>query len=175
MKYFAVLLLLLPFTLSFGYFTKKCFAQEKGKNFSDTKAEQLKYPNSNVVYLLDEGKLHLLDDGTARGKFHVRIKILNERGLYRKSLQLYGGKFKKVISVDGKVIKPDGKERKVKNEEIIEASYLSKNRVYQDVKVKSIRFSEVSVGCILDYEYEIKYDSFIDLPDWTFDGVNPVE
>lgn len=137
--------------------------------------EQSKYPNSDAVYVLDEGKIELKDDGTARGKFHVKLKILNERGLHFKSLQLLGGKSKKITDFKGNVIKPDGRERQIKYDDILEVSYSSQNRVYRDLKVKSVLFREVFAGCVLDYQYDVHYDSFIDLPDWVFNGSRPVE
>lgn len=151
-----------------------CYPKQLDDTF-DIKAEQAKYPNSEAVYLIKKSIVKLKSDGTAKGIFHNRLKILNERGLYLKDLKIIYSKSQDVTKFKGTVIKTDNKTRKVEEHEILRASFSSKNKVYKDIKMMSINFREASVGYIIDYFYEINYKSYIDLPSWSFDGVLPVD
>ncbi len=129
-------------------------------------------PDAPAVILCDYGTIEISNRSFYRR--HVRIKILNKKGLKHTTIEIpyqYKNKYDDVQQIKAQVLH-------VKRKGKIETREVN----YKDIKdiqigeytaVKRITFADAKVGSIIEYTYEIASMDFVTLDDWVFQNELP--
>ncbi|MBX7187144.1 MAG: DUF3857 domain-containing protein [Vicinamibacteria bacterium] len=131
-------------------------------------------PSASAVFLIQRGLIHLrnfrFQDSHSTIAVQARIKILKEEGKDRGEVSIPHGSYVRLSRFEGRTITPDGKVLKV------DSKGKFKRRLSETTKrnVTSIAFPGVEVGAILEYEYELAFDSFYFVEPWYFMDELPV-
>jgi hypothetical protein len=114
------------------------------------------YPNSGYVTLSWYQRHELRDDGKIAIKSRILYKVLKESA--RSSLAdfpvSYSAHYDKVTRLWGRTILPDGKVAAVKPSDIRDTPVYSSQAMYEDTRSKEFTFPQVTVGAVLEAEYE---------------------
>lgn len=131
-------------------------------------------PEAAAVFLIQRGHIHLrnyrFQDASSTIRVQSRLKILKEEGRTRGEISIPHGDFLRLSKFEGRTIAPDGRILKV------DSKGKFKRRVSQATKrsVSSIAFPGVEVGSILEYEYELNFESYYWVEPWYFMDEIPV-
>ena len=131
-------------------------------------------PGAGAVVLSKKGEIRLMDlgsqDVSSTMTVTVRLKILTEAGKEYAEVEVPHSSYFRLLGFSGRTLLPDGrivplpKDAKFRRE-------LSEN---EKIYVTSMAFPAVEVGAILDYRYEMRFDSPLLLEPWYFSERVPV-
>ncbi|HYU32668.1 MAG TPA: DUF3857 domain-containing protein, partial [Thermoanaerobaculia bacterium] len=132
-------------------------------------------PNAPAVVLFRKSEFLMMGYGT-RGAIsssllvRVRRKILTEEGKSRGEVSVAHSNFVRLQGFQGRTVLPDGRVLPLPDD----AKFQRKVSARQKRSVTSVAFPGVEVGAILDYQYELRFDSMYYLEPWYFSDELPV-
>jgi transglutaminase-like putative cysteine protease len=131
-------------------------------------------PNAPAVVLFRKGEFKMMDIARQEASSHLRVaervKILNDQGLDRGEVQVAHSSFVRLSNFRGRTVLPDGRVVPLP----ADAKFVRKVSKAQKASVTSIAFPSVQVGAILDYSYDLRFDTFYFLEPWYFSDEIPV-
>ena len=132
-------------------------------------------PNAPAVVLFRKSELLMMGYGN-RGQVSSsllvksRTKILTEEGKSRGEVSIPHSDFIRLQGFQGRTVLPDGRVLPVP----ADARFERKVSARQKRSVTSVAFPGVEVGAILDYQFELRFDSPYYLEPWYFSDELPV-
>ncbi len=131
-------------------------------------------PDVPAVALSREGILRLWGaQGTQQSSIltvRVRLKVLTEAGKEQLGkVEIVHSRFLRLKDFRGRTVLPDGRELPLSQDSIFRRRSSRSQRLY----VTSAAFPGVEVGAILDYRYEVAFDSIFHLDPWEFQTTIP--
>jgi hypothetical protein len=132
-------------------------------------------PNAPAVVLFRKSEFLMMGYGT-RGQIsstllvQARTKILTEEGKSRGEVSIAHSGSVRLQGFQGRTVLPDGRVLPL----LADARFERKTSTRQKRSVTSVAFPAVEVGAILDYRYELRFDSPYYLEPWYFSDELPV-
>ncbi|HBL25984.1 MAG TPA: hypothetical protein DD490_04025, partial [Acidobacteria bacterium] len=132
-------------------------------------------PNAPAVVLFKKSEFLMMGYGT-QGQIsssflvEVRTKILTEEGKNLGEVSIAHSDFVRLQGFQGRTVLPDGRVLPLPDD----AKFERKVSTRQKRSVTSVAFPGVTVGAILDYRYELRFDSMYFLEPWYFSDELPV-
>src|SRR3954469_21413999 len=133
-------------------------------------------PNAPAVVLYRKGEFLLAGYGTQRGgnasllRVQVRMKILTEAGKSNGEVVISHSDARRLHGFQGRTVLPDGRVVPVPPD----AEFVRKTSRTHKTFTTAVAFPAVQVGAILDYQYELGFDSIFQLEPWYFSDELPV-
>jgi len=132
-------------------------------------------PNAPAVVLFKKSEFLMMGYGTqgqVSSSFLVkaRTKILTEEGKSLGEVSIAHSGFVRLQGFQGRTVLPDGRVLPLP----ADAKFERKLSARQKRSVTSVAFPGVTVGAILDYQYELRFDSMYYLEPWYFSDELPV-
>ena len=132
-------------------------------------------PNAPAAVLFRKAELRIRgygigSDVSSRLVVSGRVKVLTEAGKSQGEISLGHSNYARLQKFEGRTVQPDGRVLPLPADAKFERK-VSKRR---NQSVTSVAFPGVEVGSILDYAYEIRFDSIYFLEPWYFADEIPV-
>jgi hypothetical protein len=133
-------------------------------------------PNAPAVVLVKKGEFVMEGHGRFVGSVasHLRVwervKILTEGGKSNGELAVLHGSSLRLQNFSGRTVLPDGRVLPVP----ADATFLRRTSKSSKTFVTAVAFPAVQVGAILDYQYEVTFDSPFVLQPWYLSEELPV-
>lgn len=133
-------------------------------------------PNAPAVVLFKKGEFLMMGHGLVTGslashlRVQTRVKILTEAGKSNGEISIGHSDFTRLASFEGRTVLPDGRILPVP----ADARFVRKTSVSHKTFVTAVAFPSVEVGAILDYQYELVFQSPFLLDPWYFSEDVPV-
>ncbi len=131
-------------------------------------------PNAPAVVLSKNAEFWLMDlsrqDVSSRLVSRVRIKVLTEQGKGMGEVEIPHSSFVRLNRLEGRTVLPDGRVLPLPKEARFERRLSRSEKRF----VTSVAFPSVEVGAILDYEVELRFDTFYYLEPWYLSEEIPV-
>lgn len=131
-------------------------------------------PNAPAVVLFKKGEFRMMDiargDVSSSLKVDVRVKVLTEQGKERGEVAIPHSRALRLLGFEGRTVLPDGRVVPLP----ADAKFESKASRAERRFVTTVAFPAVEVGAILDYRYELRFDSIYLLEPWYFSEDLPV-
>lgn len=131
------------------------------------------YPDVPAVVLMDRGELLLTADAERRtpiGRLrrYLRIKVLREPGIGLSRVEVPFDPGSNVFGFDAQVVTPEGRIVPASLENLTETGHAPSGR-----RAKAIQLTDVTVGSIIEYTYDLYVDDLRFLAPWVFQGELP--
>jgi transglutaminase-like putative cysteine protease len=125
-------------------------------------------PNAPAVILFHKGEFQMLDPAShevsSRLSVMERVKILSEEGKSQGEIEIAHSGYVRLSNFQGRTVLPDGTVVPLPaNAKFERRISKSRNRY-----VTAVAFPSVSVGAILDYRYDLRFDSIFLIEPWYF-------
>lgn len=132
-------------------------------------------PEAEAVILHAEGELWMMDVRNQRlnSTFRVtrRLKVLTPEGAETYGeIEIPHSRYVRLSNFDGRTVLPDGREMPVGKDAVFRSLSSRSERVF----VTRAAFPNVEPGAILDWSYDISFDSIFYLEPWYFQADAPV-
>ncbi|PYQ65064.1 MAG: hypothetical protein DMF53_06220 [Acidobacteria bacterium] len=133
-------------------------------------------PNAPAVVLFKKGEFLMAGYGLKTGslssslRVEVRLKILTEEGKSNGEVSITHSDFERLHGFAGRTVLPDGRIIPVSSD----AKFVRKTSRSRKTFTTALAFPAVQVGAILDYHYELWFDSIFYLDPWYFSDEYPV-
>jgi hypothetical protein len=133
-------------------------------------------PNAPAVVLFKKGEFLMAGYGLPTGnlgsslRVQVRVKILTEEGKSNGEIAISHSGAERLHGFQARTVLPDGREIPVP----ADARFVRKTSRSNKTFTTAVAFPAVQVGAILDYHYELWFDSPIYLDPWYFSEEVPV-
>jgi transglutaminase-like putative cysteine protease len=133
-------------------------------------------PNAPAVLLFRKGEFLLAGYGLQAGSLvsslhvQVRMKILTEEGKANGEVAVAHSDAYRLHGFQGRTVLPDGRVIPVP----ADAKFVRKTSRSRKSFVTAVAFPAVEVGAILDYQYDLHFDSIFFLEPWYFSDELPV-
>lgn len=131
-------------------------------------------PGAPAVTLFKNAELWMMDiarqETSSRLAVRTRVKILTEEGKSHGEISIPHSGYVRLQSFRGRTVLPDGRVVPVPADAKFKRRMSRRDRTF----VTSVAFPEVEIGAILDYEYELRFDSLFLLEPWFFSDEVPV-
>lgn len=125
-------------------------------------------PNAAAVVLWRRGEMTMLDPLKSEVSSHLtveaRIKVLKKEGAGSGNIAIAHNGWVRLTSFEGRTVLPDGRVVPVPQDVRFERTVSRSKRIY----VTSVAFPAVEPGAILDYRFEVSWDSIFYLDPWFF-------
>lgn len=133
------------------------------------------YPEAAAVILFSNASFRMMDlarrEQYSTLQVHERVKILTQEGVGRYGeFAVYHSGFTRLKKVEGRTVLPAGRQIPLPEDALFSRKASDSRRLY----VTAAAFPEVAVGAILDFRYEIRFDSYLFLEPWLFQREIPV-
>jgi Domain of Unknown Function with PDB structure (DUF3857) len=173
MKHFASILLIQACLL---LFSGVCSSTARAADFPPVTDEERAVtsvpgePNSPAVVLFRKGEFLMAGYGVGTGslsstlRIQVRVKILTEEGKSNGELSVAHDDSYRLKNFTGRTVLPDGRVIPLPKD----SKFVRKTSRSQKTFVTAVAFPSVEVGAILDYQYELWFDSIFYLHPWYF-------
>jgi len=125
------------------------------------------YPDADAVVLLDHGTARVDAKYRLRYRRHVRTKIMTDRGTDRAVVRIPFAEGQEIKNFRGQTIVPPGHLLKVEKQGIREEPEGTGH-------VMVVTFPSAQKGVVLEWEYELRSDDIHTIPEWRFQGQDPV-
>ena len=118
-------------------------------------------PNAPAVVLFKKGEFLMMGFGFQTGspssylRIQVRKKILTEEGKSNGEVTISHSDFERLQGFKGRTVLPDGTVIPVSGD----AKFVRKTSRSRKTFTTAVAFPSVQVGAILDYQYEVRFDS----------------
>jgi hypothetical protein len=131
-------------------------------------------PNAPAVVIFRGGAFRMMgtrgSEASSLLAVRVRIKVLTEAGKEHGDVKIGHSSWVRLGGFEGRTILPDGTVVPLPKEAAFKRTASRSRRLY----VTSVAFPSVQVGAILDYKYELRWDSPLMLEPWVFQDRLPV-
>jgi hypothetical protein len=133
-------------------------------------------PNAPAVVLYKKGELLMMGYGRETGslashlRIEARVKILTEAGKSNGEIIIAHSDSTKLASFEGRTVLPDGRILPVP----ADARFVRKTSLSRKSFATAVAFPSVEIGAILDYRYELAFESPFLLDPWYFSEELPV-
>jgi len=133
-------------------------------------------PNAPAVVLFRKGEFLLAGYGSRRGgsssllRVQVRMKILTEAGKNNGQVAITHSDERRLHGFQGRTVLPDGRVVPVP----ADAQFVRRTSRTHKTLTTAVAFPAVQVGAILDYQYDLGFDSIFYLEPWYFSDELPV-
>ncbi len=133
-------------------------------------------PNAPAVMLFKKGELLMAGYGLLKEspssllRVQVRVKILTEAGRSKGEVVIAHSDVKRLHGFQARTVLPDGRIVPVP----ADVQFLSRTSRTHKTFTTAVVFPAVQVGAILDYQYELGFDSIFQLEPWYFSDELPV-
>jgi transglutaminase-like putative cysteine protease len=133
-------------------------------------------PNALAVVLFKKGEFLMMGYGQAAGglashlRIEARVKILTEAGKSNGEILIAHSDFTKLEGFEGRTVLPDGRILPVP----ADARFVRKASLSRKTFATAVAFPAVEVGAILDYRYELVFESPFLFDPWYFSEELPV-
>jgi Domain of Unknown Function with PDB structure (DUF3857)/Domain of Unknown Function with PDB structure (DUF3858) len=135
-------------------------------------------PNAPAVVLFRKGEFLMAGYGglattgslSSSLRIQVRVKVLTEEGKSNGELSVAHDDSYRLKNFTGRTVLPDGRVIPLPKD----AKFVRKTSRSQKTFVTAVAFPSVEVGAILDYQYELWFDSIFYLNPWYFSVDLPV-
>lgn len=129
--------------------------------------------DASKVFRLDEAMLEVVSPTKYKFTVHQIVTLLNENAAYKLAHQLWMDKFVKYDNIKITVYNQEGKSVKSygRKDFTVEAPYDGITLVSDD-KVMHLYTPPPGYPCTVEINYEQTFNSYIELPDWSFAGAN---
>jgi len=112
-------------------------------------------------------EFELINYGQAIEKVHMAITVLEENGDDFTRLVIPYDKTSKIKSITGKSYNQSGiQDDKLKSSDIQDVNYTSAGAIYDDLRLKLVKFKPDTYPYTIEYDYEIEHSGLIDYPEW---------
>ncbi len=133
------------------------------------------HPNAPAVVLYRKGDFRMADlvraDQSSALEVAVRLKILTAEGVKQfGEVEVAHSRFFRLKDFRGRTVLPDGREVPLDEKSIFERTSSKSRRYY----VTTATFPSLEVGAIVDYRYQIRFDTIYYLEPWIFQDHVPV-
>ncbi len=133
------------------------------------------HKDADAVVLLDHTEFEIYSQRKAVQKVHRIIQINNEQGRDYGRVVVYEDKFQRCKKLLGKLLDAQGKLiRTTDSKDIQKAHYSGDYVLYSDSKYQWFDLSYKSCPYIIDYKYEVEYNTLFEWPSWQPQEDNPV-
>jgi len=157
------------------------FAVGQQQDFGDISRAMLemevyeKDSTADAVVLFDVGEVYVTEKLEVNYERHIRIKILTDRGLDAGDISIsfrddFPEQEIKGIKAESQYIDENGKVIKTK----VGRRDRFENKISDTWKEVKFTIPGLRKGSVLEYRYEMKSESAIDIPDWYFQKQYPV-
>ncbi len=129
-------------------------------------------PEAAAVVLFRSGELQFMDfptEASSRFQVEVRLKVLTEAGIRFGEVEIPHSRFFRLKNVEGRTVLPDGRVVELPKDAVFEQRRSRSEKYF----VTKLAFPAVEVGAILDYRYDMRWDSLFFLEPWYFAGSLP--
>src|SRR5262245_36479815 len=131
-------------------------------------------PSATAVFLVQSSTIHLQNilaqEPSSLITTKVRLKILKDEGKSHGEIVIAHNDAVRLQRFEGRTIAPDGKVIKVDSKGKFKRKLSDRTKR----QVSTIAFPTVEIGSILEYEYDLAFDSFLLLEPWYFRDDLPV-
>jgi transglutaminase-like putative cysteine protease len=133
-------------------------------------------PNAPAVVLFKKAEFLMMGYGVSSGAssshltIQARVKILTEEGKSNGEIAISHSDFTRLRNFQARTVLPDGRVVPVPPD----AKFLRKESRSKKFYTTAVAFPAVEVGAILDYRYELVFDSIYYLEPWYFSEDVPV-
>ena len=131
-------------------------------------------PNAPAVVISRDGAFRMMgargNEASSLLAVRVRLKILTEAGKEHGDVKIGHSSWVRLQGFEGRTTLPDGTVVPLPKEAAFKRTASRSRRLY----VTSVAFPAVQVGAILDYKYELRWDSPLLLEPWIFQDRLPV-
>lgn len=133
-------------------------------------------PNAPAVVLFKKGEFLMMGYGFQTGspssylRIQVRKKILTDEGKSNGEVTISHSDFERLQGFSGRTVLPDGTVIPVSKD----AKFVRKTSKSRKTFTTAVAFPSVQVGAILDYQYEVRFDTIYYLEPWYFSEDIPV-
>ena len=132
-------------------------------------------PNAPSVVLLKKAEFLMMGYGpggnqSSSVRVQVRRKILTEEGKSNGEVSIAHSDDERLLGFKGRTVLPDGRVIPVP----ADAKFVRKTSASRHTFNTSVAFPSVQVGSIVEYEYELRFDSIFYLEPWYFSEDVPV-
>lgn len=131
-------------------------------------------PGAGSVVLSKKGQVRLMDlasqDVSSTLTVTVRMKILTEAGKESAEVVVPHSSYMRLLDFTGRTVLPDGRTVPLPKDAKFRRDLSERDKVF----VTSVAFPAVEVGAVLDYRYEMRFDSILFLEPWYFSERIPV-
>src|SRR5262249_35189793 len=125
-------------------------------------------PNAPAAILFHKGEFQMLDPAnqevSSRLSVQERIKILTEEGKSQGEVEIEHSDYVRLSTFQGRTVLPDGKVVPLP----ADAKFVRRTSKNRDLYVTAVAFPAVSVGAILDFRYDLRFDSIFFIEPWYF-------
>jgi transglutaminase-like putative cysteine protease len=131
------------------------------------------HPGAPAMVLLKKAEFTMADiasGASSRLRVLVRLKVLKEAGREWGDVQIRHSELARLHDLSGRTVAPDGTVAPLPKDARFKRKLSTRDKRF----VTSIAFPAVEVGSILDYRYEIAFDSIYFLEPWTLSETVPV-
>jgi transglutaminase-like putative cysteine protease len=130
-------------------------------------------PNAPAAILFRKGEFQMLDPAShevsSRLSVQERIKILSEEGKGQGEIEIEHSEYVRLSNFQGRTVLPDGTVVPLP----ADAKFVRRTSKNRDLYVTAVAFPAVQVGAILDYRYDLRFDSIFFIEPWYFAGRLP--
>ncbi len=132
--------------------------------------------NADAVVVLDELEFHIKNINSAVLNIHRKVEVLREKGKEFGRFSVTENRYAKCKKISARILDLDGKELKeLKKDDILKANVSPGNTIYDDNKYQLVEFAWPKLPYILEYEYEVEFNTVFMWPDWFPQEDVPVE
>ncbi|HZF12608.1 MAG TPA: DUF3857 domain-containing protein, partial [Thermoanaerobaculia bacterium] len=125
-------------------------------------------PNAPAAVLFHNGEFQMLDrvkhEVFSRLSVQGRIKILTEEGKSQGEIEIEHSEDVRLSGFAGRTVLPDGTVVPLP----ADAMFVRRTSKNRNLYVTAIAFPAVQVGAILDYRYDLRFDSIFFIEPWYF-------
>ena len=159
-----------------GYVFAQSELQDWGKiEKSDLEMKECSFDKeADAMVLFDKGELYFSDKLDVYLKYHMRIKVFNEKGKKHADIRLRyytGNNTQSISGISAQTISLNEKDEKVIQK--LEGKLIYNEQVSTNVRAYVFSFPNVQPGSVIEYKYTLKTD-FLNIPDWYFQSAIPV-
>jgi uncharacterized protein DUF3857/transglutaminase superfamily protein len=123
-------------------------------------------PNAPAVILFRKGEFQMLDphrrEDPSRLSVQERVKILTEEGKSQGEVEIEHSDYVRLSNFQGRTVLPDGTVVPLP----ADAKFVRRTSKNRDLYVTTVAFPAVSVGAILDFRYDLRFDSIFFIEPW---------
>ncbi len=126
------------------------------------------YPEAPAVVLYRDARFTmmgtLVSQSSSSLEVEGRIKLLTEEGKKYGEVRVPHSDFVRLVSFEGRTVLPDGREVPVPEDAVFQETVTGQKRW----SVTTATFPAIEPGAILDYRYELRFESIAHLDPWYF-------
>jgi len=128
----------------------------------ESAADAQHHPDASVLIVHKSAQSKVSKGGTIRTLSRYVVKILREDGLGYGRLHEYISPTRKVREVRGWILRPDGSEKRLGKDQIVEMEDRATSGYYDDQRILVAAWPRLEVGSYVVFELDVERDSWFD-------------